>query len=487
MNALTGAPNYFHCANAFETRPESQNFVDQLSRRILECLPGTTQSLSQKDGKDDLRFSGPGLHEHSLLIRTQPQRGFASEPLYVTLWLRPAEDLLDRGILDRIEKLRSRWIAALSNDSDFDEARRIKEEIVELTKQAYGERHPRVAEALQSLARENTSDPSPLRRLQKVAWLQEALDILDAQEVPPVDRVDEVLSSLGSGLLQTREWDRAIGVFTRRMKLAANARGEKHPEYIAALRDLGLAHQQAATEGYGERGSARLAEAERLFEQAISLLEASRDSDKRTILNLYGFLLNLLELQGKDDVVERLYMRVLLLENEVLKAQRSKDGLDIFEALAFYTEPLYHLSFVRFLVDRSETARAETLISQGLNLMRGLSGNDNVATLSMRTELALLLARTGRHEAAVAETNRVISILEKEPDTDTGPALMLLGMVHDIGRRYDKAANAFRRALEVMLKRDNRGEKASGYIEVASLAGEAFRRAASSAGACVDC
>lgn len=383
-------------------------------------------------------------------------------------------DSPDRQLIEQIETLKSQWIDTLREDADSSATVKLKKEVVELSKKAYGPTDSRVAKELIWLAREYSIDTAVPVQQERVELLSEAIAILDAHGGG--EDVEDALSSLGDAFTKLRKWAQGISAYSRFAGMVLQSKGEDSDEYISALQSLGFAYHKSGTEGADLDDGTSLDRAETTFETAIAILEKRTDPDNSTLNRLYSFLADLLEKQGKDAAAVSVYRRAIAIETKTLRQEREKDGVEDFEMYHFYNGPNNHIAFGTYLRTHSQTADADKIFQQGLRLMVDLTSEQSITTLYIRSHLSQHYALSGRDSPAMAEAKRVMDIAGSDPDIDQGAAFLLLGMVHDAAGRYKDAAGAFHRGLEIVESRDIAADRLPAFVEFAQNGARSFAR-----------
>jgi len=479
VDKLTGVPlRSFHCARVFERAEDANAFLEARKRQIMQCLPSFEARRTGTAERSEHKLADTSLESYFVTLRSEAKSGYRpntsgwSDWHETTLWLESGDKLIDDDLAAKLQELRDAYYAALADEKQPERPRQIKEEIVEITKKAFGPRHTRVAQEFQRLASEDMSN-SRSSQEEKVALLREALSILEDAHRPPVREIESIHSSLGHALLQLRRWREAVDAFSRHVDSIRVSQGEQHQSMIGAMESLAIAHERLAMEDGSILGEASLAEAERLFERAFALSEQLPDANKRESLRLLGALIRLLEAQGKDDAVERLFERAIELEKVALRELKAKDP-DMFDILTYMQEPYHLLTLSKRLLDRGETGRTELLLRQGLDFMTNIAGEEHRATTVLRGALVEMYAAAGQGDAALVEANHVLRMVERTQDDDAGMALMLVGTAHAAAGRHREAVQAFARAFEIVLKRDDDWEREIAFVEIALRAAKPY-------------
>ncbi len=327
-----------------------------------------------------------------------------------------------------------------------DRAQPLLDRSLALRREAFGDRHPQVAESLHALGllaivRGELPRAEALHR-RALALRRELLGEADP-------RIAESLNGLGTALLAQADYPAAEQALRQALDLNRRHFGHDHPDVAEGLNNLGLLHKQKGDlegaealyrEGlriwrrlYGEKHPALATQLNNLAALQVERgdlagAEASSRESLAVAHRLYGpehpeialQLNNLgsaLLLQGKSEEAEPLLRRSLALRRKLLGAEHEQVAMGLN-------------NLGRLLHDRGELAPARPLYEEGLRISQKVFGEEHPRTATALANLAALLAESGDPAAAEPLARRALAARRKilgEAHADTGAALTMLG------------------------------------------------------------
>lgn len=197
--------------------------------------------------------------------------------------------------------------------------------------------------------------------------------------------------------------------------------------------------------GYYLKEQARYIDAERLYQQALSIREKAFGTDNlETAQSIYN-LARLYFEQGRYEKAEQLYLQTLSICERIAGTENS----DIAQSLN-------SLALLYWIQDRYE--EAEPLFQQAIAIREQIFGPEHPDTAHCLNNLALLYTSQGRYEEAERLHLRVLAIRKKawQPDhLDTAQSLQNLASLYYIRgdqSKYREAEELFRRSLAIREK-----------------------------------
>jgi len=186
--------------------------------------------------------------------------------------------------------------------------------------------------------------------------------------------------------------------------------------------------------------SDRYAEAEPLFDEALSIRRRILGVDsiytEESLQNLAGLYCA----QGRDDAAEQLYEEAL----SVLRRELGADHPDTAHSL---------LNLAEFYFDQRRYAEAAPLYEEALTINRRALGADHTNTVFSLSNLASLYFDQGRYEDAEPLFEEALSISRRvlEADhPDTAESLNNLAELYRAQGRYEEAVPLSKGAVEIM-------------------------------------
>jgi tetratricopeptide (TPR) repeat protein len=197
--------------------------------------------------------------------------------------------------------------------------------------------------------------------------------------------------------------------------------------------------------GYYLKEQAHYIDAERLYQQALTIREKTFGTDNpETAQSIYN-LARLYFDQGKYDEAEQLYLRTLSICERISGTEHS----DVAQSLN-------SLALLYWIQDRYE--EAEPLFQRAISIREQIVGPEHSDTAHCLNNLALLYTSQGKYEEAERLHLRVLAIRKKvsQPDhLDTAQSLQNLASLYYIRgdqSKYREAEELFQQSLVIREK-----------------------------------
>lgn len=297
-------------------------------------------------------------------------------------------------------------------EGDYEAAETVYREALEVRRDHFGERHPKVAESLHDLGDilQDRGDYAAAEELYREA-LRQRRELLGERH----EDVAESLNNLALLFHERRELDRAEPLYRRALALRRELLGSDHPDVAVSLANLAaLLHSRGELE-----------ESEELFREAVALNERVHGADSAGTAPALQNLALLLKDKGEWDEAERLLRRVLEIEAGQFGEEHPNRATNLYHlglvrraagdaesAADFYrqaadlyrrTLPEDHpwisfplLTLGELLIEQGRAAAAEPLLRESARLREKAFGDDNPLTALADSALGeCLLLRSG--------------------------------------------------------------------------------------------
>ena len=335
--------------------------------------------------------------------------------------------------VDDTKSLEAR-IPQLMIERKWGEATSLAERRLQLVRAQKGEDHIDTAKALETLA----GLYNITRRLTEAEPLyKRALAIRD--------------KTLGAADPDTVRLLGQLGVIYRQLGRAAEAEVLEKRSREATLQQIGPPDDpvRLRNEAGFHQARGELAEAERLYRQALAADEKKHGPDNPRIVRSLSSLADFYRRQGQLAEAEALVKRALAIrEKSNEEADRLLDWARMYEEWA------------KRHSQEGRQAEAEKLNKDAQKHRAEARSTENIATAQALRELAEVYAAQDRHVEAEPLLKRALAIYEKQFGADsehTAGTVQKLAEVYHAQRRYGEAEPVYKRALSMLEKRHGAG------------------------------
>jgi tetratricopeptide (TPR) repeat protein len=259
---------------------------------------------------------------------------------------------------------------------DFDKARQLRKEVLDLAARRYGAADWPVTDARLAL--------QMVQRLEQLT-ADERRQLWDALQWN-----NRVYYLWRAG--KSRE---ALPLAQKAADIRRKLLGEDHPDYARSLFNLGAQYQAL--------GSYRMAQLN--YEKALAIFQKALGEDHPQTARSYSNLASTLDDRGQYSAAESFFRKALAIFQKAL-------GDDHPDTAASYDNLALNLNA------QGRYAEAEADFRQALTLHRKLLGDEHPATARSYNNLALNLDDQGQYAAAEALFRKALAIFEKAPSED---------------------------------------------------------------------
>lgn len=292
------------------------------------------------------------------------------------------------------------------------------------------------------------------------------------------------LQRLAAIHLQQGRYSDAQGLYERALAIREAVQGAEHNDVGTALYGLALLYVNQA----------RYGEAEPLYKRALAIKDKALGSDHTEVGSVLYGLAALYVYEGRYAEAEPLYLRTLEIKRKALGPDHSEVATTMHNIAVLYVlqqryqdaEPLYKsviaikekllgpdhpevgtalFGLAQLYGQQRRPMQAEPLYRRALAIKEKALGPEHTEVGTTLHGIAQLYVQQRRYSVAEPLQQRVLAIKRKVlgPDhPDTGTALGDLAELHFAQGHWAKAADYWRRSIEVIVRRVKRGSDAAG-------------------------
>ncbi len=372
--------------------------LDKTDPAILESLHGLAVALDELDQ----RKPAEDAYREALVLARQ-----AGRPLDLARLLDHFSDFLREA-------------------DDYDGARKIAQEALEIHRQHWGPEHPAVADGLNHLALiEKHSDPQRAE-----SYLLQAESIQRRAFTRPHAHLALTLTNLGNLMSEAGRLEDAEKRFREAASIQAEVYGGPHPRWATTLDLLaGVQANRSDLEGAITRRREVLAMRQGLF-----------GPDHIATARSCNNLAKLLAARGDFEEALNLYRRSLQIVNQLFGAKHRHVAVLVNNLGEIYAA-------------RGETEQAEHLFEQALATLRETVAEDSHLLVAVQSNLGNLQRRQGNLVAAGDTLEQALRIAETRWSADSARAseveIVYAALLNDRGE-HSVAERRARHALKVL-------------------------------------
>jgi CHAT domain-containing protein/tetratricopeptide (TPR) repeat protein len=269
----------------------------------------------------------------------------------------------------------------------YTEAIPLARRALELSEQALGSHHPKMAAFVNNLAElyfavGEYAKAEPL--------YQRALQIREA--IFPINRLNQAVSleNLGRLYQAIGQYEKAEPLLRRVLRIREKELGPNHPHVAVSLNSLAGLHLAVGEED----------QAEPLFLRAIGILEVAHGPDHPDVAASLLNLALLYRTVGKYEKAEPLYQRALGIQEKALGPDHPHVAASLHALASLYRA-------------RGLYEKAAQLAQQALAIREKVLGTEHPGMAVSLSNLAWIEAAQGRHKAAFMRFQRALAIQDK--------------------------------------------------------------------------
>jgi tetratricopeptide (TPR) repeat protein len=317
----------------------------------------------------------------------------------------------------------------LDQRSQYERARSLYQQSLQIQIQLFGLEHPHVASLQSKLAY--------LYRLlgdyeQAEPLFQEASRVLEQALGPEHPEVAYPLEGLAMVYYEQGQYKQAESLQQRALQIREQARGLEHPEVALSLIRLGNV--------YFEQGKYELAEG--VYQRSLQIRERAWGQEHFRVAGPLSNLGDLYRKQGQYELAESLFQRAARIEEQTL----GPDHLDVAFTLVSLAD-LYR--------EWDKCKEAEQLYWRAFAIFERALGSEHHTIAYPLHGLALLFREQGHYEQAEAMLQRALQIREQRLGQDhpeTAQMLHDLAVLHQLQGAMSEAYLRAKRAFQIRLR-----------------------------------
>jgi tetratricopeptide (TPR) repeat protein len=252
-------------------------------------------------------------------------------------------------------------------------------------------------------------------------WIeQESINIVDAASL---------LNRTGYYLNDRARYAEAEPLYQRALSIREQQLGPDHPDTATSLNNLAPLY----------RNQGKYEQAEPLLKRALSIWEQQLGPHHPDTAQSLNNLAELYRNQGKYEQAEPLLKRALSIREQQLGPDHPNTAQSLNNLALLYR-------------NQGKYEQAEPLLKRALSIREQQLGPDHPSTATSLNNLAILYRNQGKYEQAEPLLKRALSIWEQQvgPDhPDTAQSLNNLAALYDDQGKYEQAEPLLKRALSI--------------------------------------